>query len=190
MSRRHWSREALKVVQILGQKIEITVSTDGIFQAKVHGDLHESPTLAGLLPKLRHSAKKTRIKVAVPATVTGVQLFEGSGFQKKYLGMGCVDIVLTGIDPRRDKVQYTRADGAKDERDRFDRNGVSFCKRMPVAEQKRFRVLYDAKRKADNDLYEFEKKWEMDAYKAVQDALTAAVDDPKEAVEEDEADPR
>lgn len=178
--------------KILGQKVKIEVDSEGIFRASINGDYHTCDTLAGLLPKLRRSAQKARITVAIPATLVDVGKYtSGSHFHRKYLGVGCVDILLTGFDPRTDEIQFRNVDGTPYEKERHSRFMRDDIRRpMTKAEQAEWVRLHNEKERTRKAFEAYEKKFQMDARKVVKDALNAAVDDPKEAPTDESEDPR
>lgn len=192
---RGYKREVIKTVTILGEKIEIFVNSEGEFSARAGGEGHRADRLADLLPKLRRSAQKRRVKVAVPATVIGVGLYDGGPrFNRKYLGIGCKDVLLTGIDPRTDEVTFRNTDGSVLDKDLYNFHRVHgdllFCRPMPPEAQQEYTRLYTARQAAKDAMSEFEETWKLNAYAAVKEAINAAVDDPKEDLVEESEDPR
>lgn len=190
MGRRRYSEDPLKTVQILGQKVEIHVDSDGEFRAKVGLDFLKADTLKALVAKARTAAQKTRVKVSIPATLVGVQEWNGTGYSRQYKGMTCKRVTLTGINPKSERLNFVYENGTPGTQERFgDRYDIG--KPMTDAEIAEWKRLYKAKVSTADTFHKYEEKWKMkDPFKIVQDAMAAALDDAHEDDAVDDDDPR
>jgi len=190
VSRSHYSRDKLKTVQIYGEKVAIDVNTDGKFSAKVGLDFCQADTLAELMVKLRKAGKKTRVTVAVPASLMGYQLFKGeNSWNRKFIRTTCVRITMTGINPKTDEIQFRHEDGTKVEQGRWS-NRTEFGKPMTDEQIAEYDELYVAHQRAQEKFEAFVDRFKLkDPFEVVRKAITQAADEVTEEPEVEE-DPR
>lgn len=191
-----FSYGALKTIRVLGQKVEIYVSgSDGEFSARIGPDYFKSHSLKDLEAQLRKAAKRQRITVAIPATMLGGGLVQGSGYHRKYHHVDGCHVIITGLDPREHRSvtlkHETNGDVQSHEQWSIDRHGT-LCRRMTAADIKHYRELKAAQRKVDSEFESFMKKWKIeDPVALVQAAISEKADTPDESEAiEDDGDPR
>jgi hypothetical protein len=186
---RRWGREALKTVQILGERVEVSVNTDGEFSAKIGLDYCRADTLKALMGQLRKAAGKTRITLALPATIIGYNKYSGHGVYRKFLGVSVARGVITGINPKTNEIQFTHDDGEK-ESGRWAGDRRSFGKPMTDEQIAEYERLYVAHSRAEKQLEAFvERHRYKDPFDTVRKAIAQAADEVKEEPEVEE-DPR
>ena len=178
-----------------GEKVEIHVDSEGMFYARIGLDSLKEETLKALVAKLRRASNKTRVTVAVPATLLNVQDHTGSGFSRKYHGQTCKRVVLTGINPKTDEVNFTYENGEKGSQSRWNRD-AAFGRPMTDADIAEWKRLDKARRVAKDAFDKFEEKFtgrlgrnEFDALQVVKDAIEAKAVKEHEVVDDD-GDPR
>ncbi len=180
---------------ILGTKVTIRVDSGGEFSCHVAGDHYTGKTLSGVMSQVRTALSKRRVKVAVPATILGVKIYSNAGngfFNRKFKGVTAKNIVLTGLDPRDGDVQWAYEDGSKkDSGDLVSRTDSTICRRMKPEDIRTYERLYKANSDAEDALWAFVKKWELDFHepkKLVETAIAEKLDTPEEPTED--GDPR
>lgn len=205
MGGRRWRGDGTyKTVTIRGEKVDITVDTDGVFYGKIGLDSFKFDTLKELMAALRRSANKLKITVAVPATLIHISKHTGTGYNRKYLGETCRRIVLHSINPKSNEINFTyEDDGEKGTQDRWSGRSAKIGKPMTDDEIAEWERLYGEQQAAEKRFRQFEYKFTgdsddmrrkrepFDAHAVVEAAIRAKADEANEETEvEDEADPR
>ena len=186
-----YRHDVLKTIRVRGEKYEISVNSDGEFTAHVAGDYLRETTLAELLKKIKRSANKRHIEVAIPAMLSRVNDYTAGGFhERKFKGITCKPITLIGVETNYMQVKYRDWDGKVCKHERGGHGEEKILKPMTPDQVKKWAQLYKAKNDAATAFYEYEKPFVFEQpYSAVKDALNAAVDTPVEPPEESD-DPR
>lgn len=185
----------LKTLTVNGQKFEIFVSPDGVFSARGAGEWLSDETLKGLLAKIRKSAKRIKIVVAVPVTVLGRQLSTPRYSRHKWIsGHGVQHITLTGIHGKYECAMY-RDDVLPDDRGLTSdlrsgyRDHEQFVRRLTDDEAAEFKRLSLAAEAAKEALHAFVGLRKVDPDELAKAAIAEKIDTPDDPAEQDE-DPR
>lgn len=185
-----YRNEPIKTMKIAGVKYEIHVNSDGVFSCHVGLDHLKADTLKALIPQMQKSAKRLTVSVRVPATLFNVNIYDdGSIYNRKFIKVSCVPITLIGIHGDTHEIKFRDHEGKLRKGERFRNDEREFIgKPMKPASVAEWERLKAAKRKAEDEFDEFEKrfKWD-DVYSVVKDAIEAAADKPED---EDTEDPR
>lgn len=179
-------------MQIQGEKIEINVDSSGFFTARVGLDYLKFETLKELEAAARKALRKTRVTVAVPATLIHVSKYSGVGYTRKYHGETCRRVILTGINPKTDEVNYVFEDtGEKGAHERFGSRSGKFGRPMTDDDIREWERLHREKKAAEERFEKFERKFVgeyssrnfFEAEKLVRAAIQAKADEANEEEE-------
>lgn len=182
----------LKKRKINGVTVEIRVDDDGQFQARVAGEWLTADTLKGLEAQLAKTLKRAKIKVAIPATMLGVQKsthFAARG--SRVSGNGTRDILLVGIHSGNGNLLIRDdVEGSAVEQVTGFRQGNDIVRRLTKEEAATYTRLQKEKQAAESAAYDFEKRVKVDAEKLIRAAIAEKTDDPTEPEVDDDEDPR
>jgi hypothetical protein len=189
-----YRREVFKTVTVWGEKINVSIDSSGFFSARAGIDYLRAASLNELLGQLRKAISKTRIKVAVPATLANVDVYDkpGQSWRRKVIARTCKRIIMTGINPKNNEIQYVMEDGTKGEQRRrsYSHDG-GFMKPMTDDQIAEWERLIGARDKATSDFDKFVERFKMDdAEKIVRAAIEAKASEAPESEEEETGDPR
>lgn len=177
---------------INGQKVEFRVNGDGEFCTIIAGEFIREDSLKAAESKARALTKKAKRKIALPFTIMGAKMYTpGSHFTRKYLGIGCRDITITGIHAGTGNLLFRYDDDPRQEVHQDTGMGydTKIVKRMSPEQQEEFRRLYKANSDAHEALSTFQEKFKVKVDELVEQAINQSADDPNEPDETD-GDPR
>lgn len=159
-----------KKIEIDGKMFETWVrdDVDGEFFVIHDGDQVRAPSLKTLKEKLTRMLREDKVRVAVPATMTG------DGF-----GDDLVEVVLTGIHSGSGNVLVKRAGSGRSEQVR-DWGDSKFFVATTEAERKEFADLVAAKRRIERLMEAWKSKRKLSAKAAIAAAVEKAIAEPKE----------
>lgn len=160
----------LKTVKIYGTSVTITISENGEFQAHVAGDWFTTDTLDALVSQLRAKLQKTRVRIALPATL----LTDDEA----------INVVILGLNTNTGDVQFRLADGNDQKVKTKQRYDDKLCRLMTDEDRATYVRLGKEQRAAQRAFEAFVNRHAYkDAEKTVKAAIANAVDDPKESDE-------
>lgn len=187
----------VKTETIDGRKVAIELGADGTFEAQCDGDEWTDKTLEGVIAKVRRDLRKSKVRIAIPATAIGVELHKPQfGHAHSRSATGKVrHLTITGVHGRSGNILARWEDTGESEQISGWRNEGSICRRLTPDEVKQYAALAKAKKAADDAIEKFEKRISLggrkDIKEFVEQAIKEKVDDPKEDDEaDDDGDPR
>lgn len=187
----------LKTETIDGRRVEIIVEDDGRFVASCDGDEWRDVTYSGVLDKVRRDLRKSRVRIAIPATMVGSELHKPKYGRPhaRAATAGVRHFTITGMHGRTRNVLVKWEDTGESEQLRYYGSG-NIVRRLTAADVSEFVTLAKERDRANKAYDAFIEKRALgsrrDISEYVEEAIRQKEDEPTEDGTNDasEGDPR